>query len=59
VRASSLEEQKKIAADIQREVYDQVIYPDRRISRRRCLAEIALRRARRSGPVFWNIDKSD
>jgi hypothetical protein len=26
VRASSLEEQKKIAADIQQEVYDQVIY---------------------------------
>ena len=61
VRASSPEEQKKIAADIQREVYDQVLYIPLGQWRR-----VAAWRKSLSGvldgpatPVFWNIDKSE
>jgi peptide/nickel transport system substrate-binding protein len=61
VRASSPDEQKKIAADIQQEVYDQVIY----IPLGQYLAPSAWRKSL-SGvldgpatPVFWNIDKSE
>ena len=49
-RASSPDEQKKIAADIQKEAYDQVIYiPLGQYLVPSALAEIALRRARRPG----------
>ena len=49
-RASSPEEQKKIAADIQKEVYDQVIYiPLGQYLAAERVAEIADRRARRPG----------
>jgi peptide/nickel transport system substrate-binding protein len=61
VRASSPDEQKKIAASIQQEVYDQVIY----IPLGQYLAPSAWRKSL-SGvldgpatPVFWNIDKSE
>jgi peptide/nickel transport system substrate-binding protein len=61
VRSSSPEEQKKIAADIQREVYDQVLYIPLGQWRR-----VAAWRKSLSGviegpatPVFWNIDKSE
>ena len=60
-RASTLEEQKKIAADIQKEAYDQVIYVP--------LGEYTQPSAWRKSltgvldgpatPVFWNIDKSE
>jgi peptide/nickel transport system substrate-binding protein len=59
-RSSSPEEQKKIAAEIQQEVYEQVIYIP--------LGEyrpVSARRKSLSGvldgpnPVFWNIDKSE
>ena len=60
-RSSSPEEQKKIAADIQKEVYDQVIY----IPLGQYLAPSAWRKSL-SGvldgpatPIFWNIDKSE
>jgi peptide/nickel transport system substrate-binding protein len=60
-RTSSPEEQKKIAAEIQREVYDQVIY----IPLGQYLTAAAWRKSL-SGilggpatPVFWNIDKSE
>jgi peptide/nickel transport system substrate-binding protein len=60
-RSSSLEEQKKIAADIQKEVYDQVIY----IPLGQFLIPSAWRKSL-SGvldgpatPIFWNIDKSE
>jgi peptide/nickel transport system substrate-binding protein len=60
-RTSSPEEQKKIAADIQKEVYDQVIY----IPLGQYLAPSAWRKSL-SGvldgpatPIFWNIDKSE
>jgi len=60
-RSSSPEEQKKIAADIQKENYDQVIY----IPLGQYLAPSAWRKSL-SGvlegpatPVFWNIDKSE
>jgi peptide/nickel transport system substrate-binding protein len=60
-RASSPEEQKKIAADIQQEAYDQVIY----IPLGQYLAPSAWRKSL-SGvlpgpatPIFWNIDKSE
>jgi len=61
VRAASPEEQKKIAADIQKEVYDQVIY----IPLGQYLIPSAWRKSL-SGvldgpatPIFWNIDKSE
>jgi peptide/nickel transport system substrate-binding protein len=61
VRAASLEEQKKIAADIQQEVYDQVIL----LPLGQFLAPSAWRKSL-SGvldgpatPVFWNVDKSE
>jgi peptide/nickel transport system substrate-binding protein len=60
-RSSSLEEQKKIAADIQKEVYDEVIY----IPLGQYTAPSAWRKSL-SGvldgpatPIFWNIDKSE
>src|ERR1700675_1916492 len=60
-RSSSPEEQKKIATDIQREVYDQVIY----IPLGQYLLTSAWRKSL-SGvldgpatPVFWNVDKSE
>jgi peptide/nickel transport system substrate-binding protein len=61
VRASSPAEQKKIAADIQREVYDQVIYIPlgqwHRVGAwRRSLSGVLDGPAT---PVFWNIDKSE
>jgi len=61
VRAPTLEEQKKIAADIQKEAFDQVIYIP--------LGEYTQPSAWRKSltgvldgpatPVFWNIDKSE
>ena len=60
-RSSSPEEQKKIAAAIQQEAYDQVIY----IPLGQYLAPSAWRKSL-SGvldgpatPIFWNIDKSE
>ena len=60
-RASSPEEQKKIAADIQKEAYDQVIY----IPLGQFFGPSAWRKSL-SGvldgpatPIFWNIDKSE
>jgi peptide/nickel transport system substrate-binding protein len=60
-RSSSLDEQKKIAADIQKQAYDQVIY----IPLGQYLIPSAWRKSL-SGvldgpatPVFWNIDKSE
>src|ERR1700674_1647704 len=60
-RSSSPEEQKKIAADIQKEAYEQVIY----IPLGQYLAPSVWRKSL-SGvldgpatPVFWNIDKSE
>jgi len=60
-RSSSPEEQKKIAADIQKENYDQVIYIP--------LGQYVIPSAWRKSltgvldgpatPVFWNIDKSE
>jgi len=61
VRTSSADEQKKLAADIQREVYDQVIY----IPLGQYLAPSAWRKSLTgvldgpATPVFWNIDKSE
>jgi peptide/nickel transport system substrate-binding protein len=61
VRASSPAEQKKIAADIQKEVYDQVIY----IPLGQYLAPSAWRKSLTgvlggpATPVFWNVDKSE
>jgi peptide/nickel transport system substrate-binding protein len=61
VRASSPEDQKKIAAEIQKEVYDEVIY----IPLGQYFAPCAWRKSL-SGvldgpatPIFWNIDKSE
>ena len=61
VRASSLEEQKKLAAEIQEEAYDQVIY----LPLGQFLAPSAWRKSL-SGvldgpatPIFWNIDKTE
>ena len=61
VRSSSPEEQKRIATDIQREVYDQVIYVPlgqwRGVSAwRKSLSGVLEGPAT---PVFWNIDKSE
>jgi peptide/nickel transport system substrate-binding protein len=60
-RSSSPEEQKKIAAEIQQEAYDQVIY----VPLGQYLAPSAWRKSL-SGvldgpatPIFWNIDKSE
>jgi peptide/nickel transport system substrate-binding protein len=60
-RSSSPDEQKKIAADIQTEVYDQVIYIP--VGQYRSVASW---RKSLSGvlegpatPVFWNVDKSE
>jgi peptide/nickel transport system substrate-binding protein len=60
-RASTPEEQKKIAADIQKEVYDNVTY----IPLGQFLIPSAWRKSL-SGvldgpatPIFWNIDKSE
>jgi peptide/nickel transport system substrate-binding protein len=60
-RASTPEDQKKIAADIQKEVYDQVIY----IPLGQFFGPSAWRKSL-SGvldgpatPIFWNIDKSE
>ncbi len=60
-RATSAEEQKKIAAEIQKEVYDQVIYIP--------LGQFTMPSAWRKSltgvldgpatPIFWNIDKSE
>ena len=61
VRASSPDEQKKIAADIQKEAFDQVIY----IPLGQYLAPAAWRKSLTgvldgpATPVFWNIDKSE
>ncbi|AUC97998.1 MULTISPECIES: ABC transporter substrate-binding protein [Bradyrhizobium] len=61
VRATSLDDQKKIAADIQKEAYDQVIY----IPLGQYQGPSAWRKSL-SGvldgpatPIFWNIDKSE
>jgi peptide/nickel transport system substrate-binding protein len=61
VRASTPEEQKKLAVDIQQEVFDQVIY----IPLGQYLAPSVWRKSL-SGvldgpatPIFWNIDKSE
>jgi peptide/nickel transport system substrate-binding protein len=61
VRAPSPGEQKKIAADIQSEVYDQVLY----VPLGQYLAPSAWRKSLTgvlggpATPVFWNIDKSE
>jgi peptide/nickel transport system substrate-binding protein len=60
-RASSPEEQKKIAADIQKEAYDQVLYiPLGQFTQpsawRKSLTGVLDGPAT---PVFWNIDKSE
>jgi peptide/nickel transport system substrate-binding protein len=60
-RASSPDEQKKIAADIQKEAYDQVIYiPLGQFTQpsawRKSLTGVLDGPAT---PVFWNIDKSE
>jgi peptide/nickel transport system substrate-binding protein len=60
-RATSLEERKKLAEEVQKENYDQVIY----IPLGQYLAPSAWRKSL-SGvldgpatPIFWNIDKSE
>jgi peptide/nickel transport system substrate-binding protein len=61
VRAASAEEQKRIAADIQQEVYDQVIL----MPLGQFLAPSAWRKSLTgvlegpATPVFWNMDKSE
>ena len=60
-RASSPEQQKKIATDIQKEVYDEVIY----IPLGQYLAPSAWRKSLTgvldgpATPIFWNIEKSE
>ena len=60
-RATSPDEQKKIAEDIQKEVYDQVIY----IPLGQYLAPVVWRKSLTgvldgpATPIFWNIDKSE
>jgi peptide/nickel transport system substrate-binding protein len=59
-RSSSLDDQRKIAAEIQKEVYDQVIYiplGQYRVANawRKSLSGVLEGPA----PVFWNIDKSE
>ncbi|MGF6307860.1 peptide/nickel transport system substrate-binding protein [Bradyrhizobium sp. i1.8.4] len=61
VRAPSLDEQKKIAAEIQKEAYDQVIY----IPLGQYQGPSAWRKSLTgvldgpATPIFWNIDKSE
>ncbi|MES5483654.1 ABC transporter substrate-binding protein [Bradyrhizobium sp. INPA03-11B] len=61
VRAPSLDEQKKIAADVQKEAYNQVIY----IPLGQYQAPSAWRKSLTgvldgpATPIFWNIDKSE
>ncbi len=61
VRASSSDEQKKIAAEIQKEAYDQVIY----IPLGQYTQPSAWRKSLTgvldgpATPIFWNIDKSE
>ncbi|WP_050406395.1 ABC transporter substrate-binding protein [Bradyrhizobium embrapense] len=61
VRATSLDEQKKIAADIQKEAYEQVIY----IPLGQYQGPSAWRKSLTgvldgpATPIFWNIDKSE
>ncbi|MGY3650484.1 ABC-type transport system substrate-binding protein [Bradyrhizobium sp. LM4.3] len=61
VRAPSLDEQKKIAADIQKEAYEQVIY----IPLGQYLLPSGWRKSLTgvldgpATPLFWNIDKSE
>jgi peptide/nickel transport system substrate-binding protein len=61
VRASSADEQKKIAEEIQREAYDEVIY----VPLGQFITPSAWRKSLRgvvdgpATPVFWNIDKSE
>lgn len=61
VRAASLDDQKKIATEIQKEAYDQVIY----VPLGQYLAPSAWRKSLTgvldgpATPVFWNIDKSE
>jgi len=61
VRASSLDEQKKIAADIQKEAYEQVIY----IPLGQYLGPSGWRKSLTglldgpATPLFWNVDKSE
>ena len=60
-RATTPEEQKKIAVEIQQEVYDQVIY----IPLGQYLQPSAWRKSLTgvldgpATPIFWNIDKSE
>jgi hypothetical protein len=60
-RSSSPKEQKKLAADIQKEAYDQVIY----VPLGQFLIPSAWRKSLTSvldgpaTPIFWNIDKSE
>jgi len=60
-RAVSVEEQKQIAAEIQQEAYDQVIY----IPLGQFLAPSAWRRSLTgvldgpATPIFWNVDKTE
>ena len=60
-RAPGLAEQKKIAADIQQEIYDQVIY----VPLGQWFAPSAWRKSitgmleGQAVPVFWNVDKSE
>ena len=60
-RATSADDQKKIAADIQKEVYDQVIY----VPLGQFLIPSAWRKSLTgvldgpATPIFWNIDKSE
>ena len=59
--SSSTEDQKKIAAKIQKEVYDQVIY----VPLGQYLGPSAWRKSLTgvldgpATPVFWNIDKKE
>jgi peptide/nickel transport system substrate-binding protein len=60
-RAGTLDEQKKIAADIQKEAYDQVIY----VPLGQFFGPSAWRKSLTgvldgpATPIFWNIDKSE
>ena len=61
VRSTSLDDQKKIATEIQKEAYDQVIY----IPLGQYLAPSAWRKSLTgvldgpATPIFWNIDKTE
>ena len=61
VRAASLDDQKKIATEIQKEAYDQVIY----VPLGQYLAPSAWRKSLTgvldgpATPLFWNIDKTE